>query len=89
MKYLPFQFKPYSLESNVNSLFDFEKITQLLIMGHGLESDLELFKELFKKLPNLSEVLLFVYEGESENEINRKKRQITEFTSKDVLVERY
>lgn len=61
------------MESNVNSLFDFEKITQLLIMGHGLESDLELFKELFKKLPNLSEVLLFVYEGESENEINRKK----------------
>ena len=58
-------------------------------MGHGLESDLELFKELFKKLPNLSEVLLFVYEGESESEINRKKRQITEFTSKDVLVERY
>lgn len=63
--------KSYGLHIDTN--FNWSKINRLLVMGHGLEADLEIFDSLLQNLHNISEVILFVYKGEKCQEIKRKK----------------
>jgi len=75
--------------SLLDSPFKHEEVERLLIMGHGLEADIELFEELFSEMVNLKEVILFVYNGESKEEILRKEAKIAELTNCEIKIEKY
>ncbi|VYU04618.1 hypothetical protein [Clostridium tertium] len=48
-------------------------VEEIVIMGHGLESDIHYINSIFEKSTSLKRVKLFTYDGESSKEIERKK----------------
>lgn len=52
--------------------FDYSDIKEVIIMGHGLESDLDCLETIFKKIAHLDKVKLYTYNGEEDYELHRK-----------------
>lgn len=52
---------------------DYSKIDTIIILGHGIEADRVLIENILSKCNALNEVLIYRYEGESDEEFERKK----------------
>ena len=60
---------------------DLANIEEIIIIGHGLESDLEVIGEIVESCGSLKKVVIFTYSSESKQEIDRKQRQILQMRS--------
>ncbi len=52
---------------------NYSKIDTIIILGHGIEADRVLIDNILSKCSALNEVLIYRYEGESDEEFARKK----------------
>lgn len=57
-------FSPAYIETKI----PYNEIEELIILGHSLSADIEIFTALFELLVNLREITLFIYEGENFSE---------------------
>ena len=64
----------------------YSEITDLIILGHGIEADRVLLDDLFSKCTALKEIVVFRYDGESDEEFERKTAFLKPYcaTIKDV-----
>ncbi len=51
---------------------EYENIIKIVILGHGIEADQKLLSEILDKCVNLQEVVIFRYDGEGDDEFNKK-----------------
>ena len=78
------------LEERYKSGPKFNNIKELVVIGHGLESDLDYLEELSNEMPRLQRVVLFTYEQESAEDINRKKATLNDlFNIENIEILRY
>lgn len=56
--------------------FKFDKVEEVVIMGHGLEADCGYIENIFEKIPYLKKVKLYTYEEENKTDLERKKQYI-------------
>ncbi|MGM0338848.1 AbiH family protein [Enterococcus sp. AZ007] len=78
-------FLPFPIVTGVN----FNEIEELVIMGHSLEADEEIVSEIIRNLTNLNKVKLFIYKGESDENIEVKESLIRDLSIiDDVKIER-
>ena len=66
--------KKREFEENVLS-----NITQIVILGHSLKSDEDIFYYIFENSRNIKNIILFTYDGEPSSQIQAKERLITGF----------
>lgn len=52
--------------------FDYSNVKEIIVMGHGLESDLNYLTETFEKVPQIQKVILYTYDEEAMYEKERK-----------------
>lgn len=64
---------------------EYQKIKSLVIMGHSIEADFEIFEEIVGKTVNLETYILFTHKGESRDDLNYKIRKLKDM--KDIQVE--
>lgn len=69
---------------------NYSDVEEIVIMGHGLESDIYYINSIFEKATSLKRVILFTYNGESNKEIERKKNQLKKMSNlNDIKVNYY
>ena len=51
---------------------NYNKITTLVILGHGIEADKEFLNEIINNCKNLSKIVIFRYDGESDYSFDKK-----------------
>lgn len=73
LKQLPLHINNYGKKYNFHPApliidIDFDLITQLVIMGHSLKADIEIYEHMFILLINLEKIILYIYEGEDYSE---------------------
>lgn len=68
------QFMQSYVEHHEIPNMDYEGISRLVVMGHGIEADQVFLKEIVSKCVNLQEVVIFLYDEESENSAKKKKQ---------------
>ena len=76
---LSMMLKKYAIKNDFaphKDAYDFSKVEEIMVMGHGLEADLYYLNELFQQSYNLKKIILYSYDGESDEEIDRKKKNI-------------
>lgn len=75
---------------SLNSFEKYKNVKELVIMGHGLESDELFFSRLRDSIDSLSKIILYTYEGESEKEVNRKKSELRKwFGMREIKLKKY
>lgn len=52
--------------------YDFSAVEEIVVMGHGLEADLNYLTGLFQQASKLEKLILYSYVGEREDELERK-----------------
>lgn len=72
------QFYKDNKELNFNSFSKYKNVQELVILGHGLESDEIYFRELAENINHLNKIILYTYSGEKETELARKKQTLTD-----------
>lgn len=69
---------------------DFSNITEIVIMGHGLESDKAYFREIFESVYHLEKLTIYTFLGEDKNELSRKIRFLRELSKiNEIVVKEY
>ncbi len=63
--------------------YDFSCVEEIVVAGHGLESDLEYISSIFEQA-KVKEIVLFSYPYESMEEIDRKRKVLNEISGIDV-----
>ena len=58
---------------NNNCFKKYKNVKELVIMGHGLESDMPFFRELSESMDNIKIIVLYTYDGEEKEALDRKK----------------
>lgn len=58
------------------------KIKTIIVLGHSLFSDKQYLEALLNECVNLRKVIIFTYDGENENSIQRKKAFFQRFCRK-------
>lgn len=66
----------YSLSCDTH---DYTNVEEIVIMGHGLESDIIYITEIFKKSTSLKKVKIYTFENEKKEEISRKIKFLKKF----------
>lgn len=80
-----FSVKQEELPININ----FKKVTHLVILGHSLEADKEVFDSIFKRLINLDKIDIYSYDQESQDSIDKKKIFFDIYGSFDIQILNY
>ena len=60
----------------------YDSINTIVILGHGIEADKLLLKNIISSCNNLKEIIIFHYDGESADSIEMKKAFFLEYCSK-------
>lgn len=85
--------KMYAKENNfepASEEYDYSNVEELVIMGHGLESDIIYLDGILANLHNLKKAILFTFEGEKCEELMRKQSFIMDKTGlKSVEIIKY
>lgn len=66
--------------------FDYSNVEEIIVMGHGLESDLNYLAGVFGDCSKLQKIILFSYDKESEEEIERKVKILRELSGVENVV---
>ena len=74
----------FQIKGQLNDI-EYQKIKSLVIMGHSIEADFEIFEEIVGKTVNLETYILFTHKGESRDGLNYKIRKLKDM--KDIQVE--
>jgi hypothetical protein len=70
--------------------YDFTAVEEIAVMGHGLEADLTYLAGIFGKATNLNRVVLYSYDGESENELERKTTVLKRLSGlENIVIKKY
>lgn len=64
-------------------------MTHLVILGHSLEADKEVFDSIFKRLINLDKIDIYSYDQESQDSIDKKKIFFDIYGSFDIQILNY
>lgn len=64
---------------------EYQKIKSLVIIGHSIEADFEIFEEIIGKTVNLETYILFTHKEESRESLNYKIKKLKDM--KDIQVE--
>ncbi len=74
----------YYAESNdycrANLDMDIECVKEVVVMGHGLKSDTNYIRDIFKRIYKLEELILFTYHGENPEDLCRKKDRLKQLS---------
>ncbi len=62
---------------------DYSEVEEIVIIGHGLESDINYLRSIFDNSKMLKKVKLFTFSGEKSTEIDRKINRIKDFCNCD------
>ena len=85
--------KEYFLECemrNNDCNHKFNDVRELVIMGHGLESDKLYFELLSKEMPQLYSATIYTFKGEQAKELVRKAKYLKEqFKVKEIILKEY
>lgn len=83
----------YAEENNYSAVrdnMDFSKVKEIVIMGHGLESDLFYIESLINAATSLERIKLFVYDKEKECSIDSKIKRLEEMSGiKEIITVPY
>lgn len=74
-----------------SNLFDkFKNVQELVIMGHGLESDELFFRALAENINHLNKIILYTFSDEEKKELVRKKQMLVHrFGVKEITIKFY
>lgn len=76
------RFLPHNIWININ----LKSIKTIIILGHSLSSDIEIFEHIFEHASNLEKIILFVYNGE---DFSKKVKLLNTMSSCTVHVTKY
>lgn len=70
--------------------FDYKSVEEIVVMGHGLEADLSYLTGIFAEASKLDKVVLYSYDGESKNDLERKINTLKRMSGlEDIVIKEY
>lgn len=78
------RYRPFKI--NIPGDVDPQNIREITIIGHSLKSDIEIISDLLRSAQRLRKVNLVTYDGEKQEEIDRKLGFIKDYTSAAVNI---
>lgn len=70
--------------------YDYTAVEEIVVMGHGLEADLIYLTGIFEKASKLDKVILYSYDGENGDEIERKIKVLKRLSGfENIIISKY
>ncbi len=84
----------YYAESNdycrANLDMDIDYVKEVVVMGHGLESDTNYIRDIFERISKLEELTLFTYHEENPDDLCRKKDKLKQWSGlSDIVIKHF